>query len=96
MNNFFKKEPENYEEKINKIIEMLEAEAAYLRQLNEKLENLSNEWQTIKRGMKQRLNKDTGGNVNGGDFDTEKEMEELILCIVKEVNNHHIESVCLN
>ena len=96
MNNFFQKEPANNEEKINRIIEMLEAEAAYLRQLNEKLEKLSDEWQFIKKSMAQRLNKEMPENINSDDFDTEKEMEELILCIVKEVNNRHIEFISLN
>ncbi len=105
MNNFFQKDSANYNEKINKIIEALEAEAAYLRQLNEKLDKLSDEWQAIKENLAGCLDIDMQENVNTGDFDTEKnirnrtaekEMEELILCIVKEVNNHHIEFVCLN
>jgi hypothetical protein len=96
MKNFFQKDSANYEEKINRIIEMLEAEAAYLRQLNEKLEKLSDEWQFIKKSMAQYLNKDMQLNINNSDVDTEKDMEELIQCIVKEVNNYHIEFVCLN
>jgi hypothetical protein len=96
MNNFFQKDRANNEEKINRIIEMLEAEAAYLRQLNEKLEKLSDEWQFIKKSMAQHLNKDMQLNINNSDVDTEKDMEELIQCIVKEVNNYHIEFVCLN
>jgi ribosome-binding ATPase YchF (GTP1/OBG family) len=96
MNNFFQKDRANNEEKINRIIEMLEAEAAYLRQLNEKLEKLSDEWQFIKKSMARHLNKDMQLNINNSDVDTEKDMEELIQCIVKEVNNYHIEFVCLN
>jgi hypothetical protein len=105
MNNFFQKDSANYEQKINRIIEALEAEAAYLRQLNEKMDKLSDEWQAIKRSLQDCINNDMQGNLSTGDFDTakdvrngttEKEIEELILCIVKEINNHHIEFVCLN
>ena len=105
MNSFFKKDSANNEEKINRIIEALEAEAVYLRQINEKLNKLSDEWQAIKESLLQYMDNDFVENLNPEDIDTimnirsgstEKEMEELILCIVKEVNNHHIEFVCLN
>ncbi|MDD4924473.1 MAG: hypothetical protein PHF74_06535 [Dehalococcoidales bacterium] len=105
MNNFFQKDSASYEYKINKIIEALEEQAVYLRQINEKLNKLSAEWQVIKESLLYYLDNNMEENVNSGDFDTEKktqncttdkEMEELILCIVKEVNNHHIEFVCLN
>jgi GTP-binding protein EngB required for normal cell division len=105
MNNFFQKDSANYERKINKIIEMLQAESAYLQQLNEKMDKLSDEWQSIKKSMTRRLENDTQETLkinnynidkNIGNDSTEKEMEDLILCIVKEVNNYHIEFICLN
>jgi TolA-binding protein len=105
MNNFFQKDPADNEEKINRIIEMLQAEAAYLRQLNDKIDKLSDEWQSIKQNMTQNLKNDTQRDINFGNYDTEnnvgnnsteKGMEDLILCIVKEVNNHHIEFISLN
>jgi hypothetical protein len=102
---FFEKSFVDYEAKINKMINALEDEAFYLRQINEKLSKISDEWQAIKDSLRYCINNDFGKNINTGDIDTgmnlrndstEKEMEELILYIVKEVNNHNIEFVCLN
>jgi len=102
MSGFFQKDFSDNEQKINRIIETLEEEAVYIRQMNNKLNKLSEEWQAIKEKLPdndmaeniKRRDIDNGINIQAGS--TEREMEELILCIIKEVNNHHIEFVCLN
>ena len=102
MSGFFQKDFSDHEQKINRIIAALEEEAVYIRQMNDKLNMLSEQWQAIRRkladdDMAKNIKKlDIDNNINIQAGSTEREMEELILCIIKEVNNHHIEFVCLN
>ena len=102
MNSNFQKYFEEYISKINQMIEALEDEAVYLQQINENLSRISDDWHAIKQCL---LENDSPRNINSENIDSdmnrscssaEKEMEQLITSIVKEVNNHHIEFVCLN
>lgn len=102
MSGFFQKDFSDNEQKINRIIDSLEEGAVYIRQMNDKLNKLSEEWKAIKEKLPDN---DMAKNIKIRDIDNdlniqagsaEREMEELILCIIKEVNNHHIEFVCLN
>jgi septation ring formation regulator EzrA len=104
MYSFFQKSFTDYEEKMNRMIQALEDEAYYLRQINDKLSRISDEWQAVKDSLR-HINNDIGEipvtaaidtGMTSQSNTTEKEMEELILYIVKEVNTHNIEFVCLN
>jgi hypothetical protein len=98
----FQKYFEEYISKINQMIEALEDEADYLQQINDKLSRIHDDWHAIKQCL---IDEDTAINVymenvntgmDSGYGTTQKEMEQLITSIIKEVNNHHIEFVCLN
>jgi uncharacterized protein YwgA len=105
MNSDFQKSFEEYISRMNQMLKALEDEAGYLRLINEKLNRISDDWQAIKENLSDYLDNDIQYDFNSEDLDShmksqytasEKELEDLILCIVKEVNNHHIECVCLN
>jgi Sec7-like guanine-nucleotide exchange factor len=99
MYSFFETAFAEYENKINKMISALEDEANYLQQLIEKLNKISDEWQTIEDSLL-HFRKYGAGNPciypPEQNEAIEKELEELILCIVNEVNNNHPGTVSLN
>ncbi len=83
----------------------MEDEAGYLRQVNEKMSRISDDWQAVKESLLSYIDNNTMEDIDSVNTDsgmklqyiaTEKELEELISCVVKEVNNHHIEFICLN
>jgi prefoldin subunit 5 len=101
---FFETAFAEYENKINKMVRALEDEANYLQQLIEKLNKISDEWQAVKDSLRY-INKDIGEipiitaidtGMTAQSNKTEKEMEELILCIVNEVNNNNLSKTSLN
>lgn len=105
MNSDFQKSFEEYISRMNQMLKALEDEAGYLRQINEKLNRISDDWQTIKENLSDYLDSNAMDEIDSGNLDsimksqyiaTETELEELISCVVKEVNNRHIEFICLN
>jgi mannose-6-phosphate isomerase class I len=96
---FFETAFAEYENKINKMVRALEDEANYLQQLIEKLNKISDEWQTIEDSLLHFRKYGAGTPCiypAEQNHAIEKELEELILCIVNEVNNNNLSKTSLN